>query len=58
VNNTILFVIPPHKAQMTICSKRFVGTWILGTPGYASACRQSSGHEWNASSALHDTRTM
>jgi len=25
---------------------------------YAYACRQRSGHEWTASSALHDTGTV
>ena len=36
------------------------GTWptTVGPSGYAYACRQRSGHEWTASSALHDTRTV
>jgi len=28
------------------------------TPGYAYVCRQRSGHEWTASSALYDTKTV
>jgi len=57
-NNTILFVIPPLKAQMTICSKNLRGTWPPRPSNYAYACRRRSGHEWTACSALHDTRTV
>jgi len=51
-------VKPPLKAEITICSDNFGGHGPLGPPGYAYACRQRSGHEWTASSALHDTRTV
>jgi len=57
-NNTILLVIPPLKAQMTICSKHLRRTWPRRPLSYVYACRQRSGHERTASSALHDTRTV
>jgi len=55
-----LFVIPPLKAQMTICSKNLWRAWTsaVGPSGYAYACSQRRGHEWTAGSALHDTRTV
>jgi len=37
-NNTILFVIPPLKAQMTICSKHFRWSWPPRPLSYAYAC--------------------
>jgi len=40
---------------MTICSKNVAGQ---ASPGYAYTCRQRRGHEWSASAALHDTRTV
>jgi len=51
-------VTPPLKAQMIICSQNLGEHGPLGSPGYDYAWRQRSGHEWTASSALHDARTV
>ena len=53
-------MIPPHKAQMIICSKHFGGHGPYVPSDYAHACRQRADmSELQAPLlALHDTRTM
>jgi len=61
---TASLYLPRCLRSRVTCDKtpnivKFVeGHGFLGPSGYVYVCRQRSGHEWTASSALHDTRTV